>query len=341
MSDASSFDVHEQDERVRQKVLARALDAVRSEGEVIVGPWTGEVGFELLYWIPFLTWLSNQGPGGRRMIVLSRGGAATWYRHLTSRSVDILDLVTPDQFRERTAGKKKQYDRQRDFDLELIRAARQTLGLGEGPVVHPSAMFRLFAGLWRGRATLDLIESFASFRTLTMPAAVERPTALPADYVVAKFYFSKAFPDTSANRVFIADTLRRISRDVPVALLSTSVRVDEHIDYQASARSGVFIVDAHTVPQRNLERQTHLIAGARAFVGTYGGFSYLAPFAGVPSLSFFSRHGFEPHHLELAGRVFDRLLPGGFRALDRRDASAVESAVNEWTHPAERTQVAR
>ena len=183
MSVASPTDVHGQDEVVRQKVLGRALEAVRSESDVIVGPWTGEVGFELLYWIPFLTWLADQGPGGRRMIVLSRGGAATWYRHLTSRSVDILDLVTPDQFRERTAGKKKQYERQRDFDQELIRAARQALGLCEGPVVHPSVMFRLFAALWRRRATLDLVESFASFRTLTRPVAVE-PAGLDRKSVV-------------------------------------------------------------------------------------------------------------------------------------------------------------
>ena len=90
-------------------------------------------------------------------------------------------------------------------------------------------------------------------------------------------------------------------------------------------------MDAHTVPHRNLERQTRLIAGARGFVGTYGGFSYLAPFYGVPSLSFFSRrNGFEPHHLELAHRVFDRLLPGGFLALDRRAAHLVEPAVGRW-----------
>src|SRR4029450_13762233 len=90
----------------QQKVLGRALDALRRGAGVRVGPWTGEVGFELLYWIPFLTWLAGQGPGGRRLVAVSRGGAAPWYRHLTSRYMDILDLVTSDEFRERTAGKK-------------------------------------------------------------------------------------------------------------------------------------------------------------------------------------------------------------------------------------------
>jgi len=82
--------------------------------------------------------------------------------------------------------------------------------------------------------------------------------------------------------------------------------------------------------QKNLELQTQLIAGARGFIGTYGGFSYLAPFYGVSSLSFFSRrNGFESHHLELADRVFERVLPGGFLALDRHDAHLVEPAISK------------
>jgi hypothetical protein len=52
----------------------------RSRLPVIVGPWTGEVGFELLYWIPFLQWVRETFPiDPARMIVISRGGVASWY----------------------------------------------------------------------------------------------------------------------------------------------------------------------------------------------------------------------------------------------------------------------
>jgi hypothetical protein len=312
----------------QEEALERALTAVRADTDVLVGPWTGEVGFELLYWIPFLGWLAEQGPGGRRMVVVSRGGAAAWYRHLTSRYVDILDLMSPEEFRAQTVGKKKQYDARRPFDRDVLNRVRERLGLTGGPVVHPSAMFRLFATLWRKQAAVDLVESFSVFRRLTALPDAEPPAGLPADYVVAKFYFSKAFPDTQNNRAFVAETLRCISRRAPVALLSASVRLDEHSDFETHANSGLFIVDSHTVPHKNLELQTRLIAGAKGFIGTYGGFSYLAPFYGVSSLSFFSRrNGFESHHLDLANRVFGRVLPGGFLALDRHDAHLVESAI--------------
>jgi hypothetical protein len=93
------------------------------------------------------------------------------------------------------------------------------------------------------------------------------------------------------------------------------------------------VIDPHKVPQKNLEVQTRIVSGARGFIGTYGGFSYLAPFCGVRSLSFFSRRtGFEKHHLDLADRVFDTLLPGGFLAVDRRAADLVEPALERWTN---------
>jgi hypothetical protein len=317
-------------EVVQQEALQRALSVVPGDSDVIVGPWTGEVGFELMYWIPFLTWLVDQGLSSQRMVIVSRGGAGLWYRHLTSRYVDILDLMTPDEFREQTAGKKKQYDSRREVDKELLKKTRDRLGLNDVGVLHPAVMFRLFVGLWRRRAGIELVESFSRFQPLTRPSSMERPAGLPSDYVVAKFYFSKAFPETTENKAFISDVLRTVSRQVPVALLSTSVRLDEHSDYQSSSGSGVFVVDAHETPQKNLERQTELIAGSRGFVGTYGGFSYLAPFYGKPSLSFFSRRGFEAHHLDLAQRVFDRLLPGGFLALDRRATTSVDSIVDRW-----------
>lgn len=319
------------DEEADQQVaLQRTLRVIQTSGEVIAGPWTGEVGFEVLYWIPFLNWLVEQGLDRRRLVVVSRGGAASWYRHLTERYVDILDLITPADFRERTAGPKKQTTAQRDLDRELLVLARERLRLGDTHVVHPSAMYRLFAALWRKRATIGLVESFTSHRAFTPPDG--RLNDVPPDYVAAKFYFSKAFPDTGANRRFVTDLLKRLSTRVPIVLMSTAVRLDEHVDFQTTGRSGLYVVDAHTVPQMNLEAQTRLICGSRGFIGTYGGFSYVAPFHGVRSLSFFSRRfGFEAHHLQLAERVFDTLLPGAFLALDRRAGELIEPAVDRWT----------
>ena len=76
--------------------MTRELERLRkSSGPILIGPWISEVGFEVLYWIPFLNWaLKAFGLDERRLIVVSRGGARPWYQHLNTEYVDIFDLFT-------------------------------------------------------------------------------------------------------------------------------------------------------------------------------------------------------------------------------------------------------
>jgi hypothetical protein len=51
-------------------------------------------------------------------------------------------------------------------------------------------------------------------------------------------------------------------------------------------------------PRDNLALQTAIVANAAALVGTYGGFSYLAPFLGVRAVAYYSDpDGFSRRHL--------------------------------------------
>ena len=76
------------------------------------------------------------------------------------------------------------------------------------------------------------------------------------------------------------------------------------------------------------------ISKARAFVGTYGGLSYLAPLYGVTSLAFYShRDRFNVQHLELARRVFGRFKRGSYVVLDTSDLSVLGLALGEQRGP--------
>jgi hypothetical protein len=87
-------------------------------------------------------------------------------------------------------------------------------------------------------------------------------------------------------------------------------------------------------PQNNLAVQTKVISKARAFVGTYGGLSYLAPLYGVTSLAFYSpRERFNVQHLELARRVFGRFKRGSYVVLDTSDLSVLGLALGEQRGP--------
>ena len=83
-----------------KRISLRGEKWLRGTGPIIVGPWTGEVGFELLYWVPFVRWLvSKFRLEPSRLVIVSRGGVSRWYGPLARQYVDIFSLLTTDQFR--------------------------------------------------------------------------------------------------------------------------------------------------------------------------------------------------------------------------------------------------
>ena len=104
-----------------------------------------------------------------------------------------------------------------------------------------------------------------------------------------------------------------------MVLLNTGHRFDDHEDVAPQARGRVHLVEHLMAPADNLTVQTQIIAHAEAFVGTYGGFSYLSPLVGTDTLAFYSHPtGFRFDHLEVAKRVFSGLRGGAFVELDTR-----------------------
>ena len=305
--------------RQHARATRRANLLARSPRPIVIGPWCGEVGFELLYWIPFLNWLAERARlEGRAMTVMTRGGAHVWYRHLTERGVEILDQVTAEEFRGHARTLKQ--DHLSAFDRDLLRRVVHGGAVPRPQLLHPLLMYRLFIPYWKEDPVLEPIGSFLRYRTL--PPAPRHPVleGLPGEYIAVKFYFSQAFPDTGENRAFIRQFVGSLSEQLPVVVLHGGSRVDDHEDALIPASPRVVTIDADV--RDNLAAQSAVVSRARAFAGTYGGFSYLAPLYGVNSLSFFSdRDKLVPFHLEHAQRVFGAMNAGRFVALDVADAS--------------------
>ena len=59
-------------------------------------------------------------------------------------------------------------------------------------------------------------------------------------------------------------------------------------------------------PQDNLAVQTAVVARARELVSTYGGFSYLGPMLGVPTLALHTHEAFSRVHLDVLARRLSR-----------------------------------
>jgi hypothetical protein len=286
--------------------LRRRLASMAADGRpILVGPWVGEVGFEVLYWVPFVRWVAREfriDPA--RLVAVSRGGTGSWYRPFAGKYHEIFDYITREEFRRhhddrvRTTGEQKQ-TRTTGFDRELLDRVARAEDLADPLVLHPSTMYAVLNPYWWRHVDERWVQRHARYEPLAPPdpAGWEAPRQ---PYVAVKFYFNDCFADTADNRAFAAAAIGRLSERTTVVSLSSPRGVDDHGGL-AVGGSNVLTPPLDLDPRVNLQVQSAIVAGASAFVGTYGGFSYLAPFYGVPATAYYDDpDGFSRRHLSVA-----------------------------------------
>lgn len=296
-----------------ERDLERAIEGTEP---ILAGPWLSEVGYEILYWAPFLRWVAAAYRiPPERFVVCSRGGTASWYRDMASRYVEALDFTTPADLAARAAAAGLKQREISDFDRRLIQKASDALGLGSMRLLHPSLMFRWFAPFWSGQETLGFVERHTRYARVPAPD-VPLPQALPTDYIAVKFYEAQSLPDTPPIRGQISALVDGLSERFPVVQLDTGLGLDEHADYNVGIGGKVLSVKGSLDARTNLGVQTRIIAGARMFVGTCGSLAWLAPLLGVSTVPVFTDASFLHAHLHVARRVYPRVGGGRFAPID-------------------------
>lgn len=295
----------------------------RRDRPVVVGPFLSEVGFECLYWIPLLRWLADtQGVEPGRVTAFSRGGTAAWYEGIADTYVDVFDHLSSGELKARQEARVSRTRNEKQLtagsdEAELLSRAGLSVGTD---VIDPSLMYRLFWSVWSLRRpvgrVLDHVH-FAPFGAHLPPP----PESLPDSYVAVKPYFSSCFPDTQANRDFLAELIGRLSESTEVVLLATGIDVDGHEDFVTESPS-ISGISSFLEPRNNLEVQSAVVRNASALYTTYGGFAHLGPFLGTATFAFHSEENFNFVHLDVMRRAVATLRrhgQGGFVLLDVRD----------------------
>jgi len=295
----------------------RALQELcAGSGPIIVGPWLSEIGFEVLYWVPWLRWaIQFAGLNPHDLTIVSRGGPRSWYQGIGAHYVDVLDFYTPEEL---CAGGKRRVDEQvaraaamglkhalrsakqhmlTAFDKDVIANVSASQGLAAPRVLHPSLMYAFFRPFWK-RATPTLYRTSTVVRRLTPPAL---DVDLPASYVAMKFYSSNALPDTPEHRQMVQGIVSAQVQHSDVVLLHSGTQYDDHGEVPIEPHPRVHRVALP--PDQNLDIQTAVIARSSGYVGTYGGFAYLAPFLGVQTLAIYGQDNFRKDHREVMAAV--------------------------------------
>jgi len=311
-----------------EREIARA---VAGRGPIVVGPWLGEVGYEALYWVPFLRWVQDRfRVAPDRLTIVSRGGVEHWYDGMAARYVDLFDLLSPGELAARNedrqardeGGGRKQSRRGELDDWLLQRVAAN--GALPAAVLHPSLLFRLFRDVWQGNLPLDFLFTRADFTRLPPPPRPSLP-GLPTDYVAVKFYTGTAIPDAADNREDLRALVRAVAARVPVVALDTGLSVDEHRDYTFDGIPGVLSARAWMTPRHNLGLQSAIAAHGRYFLGTCGGLAWLAPFMGTPTVAVYADDALLRPHLTIARQAGARVGAAEFASLDLRALRRIDA----------------
>jgi hypothetical protein len=265
---------------------ARLARAARRSEPVLAGPFVGEVGYELLYWIAFLRFLCRRyGLPRERVTVVTRGGAGLWYRDLAADSLEVLDLMDADEYVARLAGQREaarqaKQEAMGDLDRELLARARARIG--PATAVHPLLMYARLRFFWEGLMGVDALLGQTDHRRLDVEPA--RFPELPESYVAVKLYFNECLPETAGTRRSMEALVDRLAERTDVVVLSSGRQLDDHVEWRQHAER-VHDASRWLEPRDNLAVQARIVAGAQALVSTYGGFSYLGPFVGTPTLA--------------------------------------------------------
>lgn len=277
-----------------------------SNRPLIVGPFRSEVGFECLYWVPWLAQLRHQWKLPReRVIALSRGGAGIWYD--AAQAVDLYNYVPADRLRKAqlvdSASQRsiKQWA-VTPWERALLPVIAQDLGLRRYHWLHPSLMYRTLAPWWDGQQGLSWISQRLRFAPLPVPhPPLELP--LPSRYVAVRFYARYTWPMRDELKVWVANLVDQIASHIPVVVLRSPFHVDDHQDFPVAGPNILDLAPYVTV-QTSLAVQSAVLAKADAFVGTYGGTLQLAVRLGRPAIGFYEKfQGTAPAHKTLTEAI--------------------------------------
>ncbi len=294
---------------------------------IIVGPWLAEVGYEVLYWIPFLRWFQDAfGITRDRLVVVSRGGMEAAYRDLAASYVDIFDVMTPTQLAARNAERRssgegggQKQSAASSLDDELLAAARSRLGLSSAAVCHPSLMFRLFRNVWHGNLPFDLLWRRTRYVVSGRDSgAAALPAGLPQEFIAAKIYTGPALSSSETTRAVVRTLVTHAASIAPVILLDADVGIDEHRDFDLSGIPGVMSASPWMNARTNLDVQLALISRSRFLLSACGGLAWHAPFLGVPTVALYDSDHLLAPHLFVARQAGARVGAADFTALDLR-----------------------
>lgn len=270
--------------------------------KIFIGPWSSEMGFETLYWLPWLAkWRARYGITKDRLIAVSRGGAGIWYD--AGKSVELYDYLPVAKVRQAMIADAQQHgsvkqQRMNAWERKLLPLMAEGLGIRRYHVLHPSAMYNGLSEWWAGRMGMESALQQMHFSPVPVPfPPLDLP--LPEKFVAVRFYARHTFPISEELRNWVATRVDALAKHLPVVVLDSGLHADDHMDFPVKGPN-ILSIAPYVTPQNNLAVASAVLAKAQCFVGTYGGILQLAVRLKRPSVGYYQKfEGTAPAHKQL------------------------------------------
>lgn len=272
-----------------ERDFLRLLKTLKSARRIIIGPWTGELGSEILYWIPFVRTVLRDVSLNVELVVLGRGGSAVWYPG-SHTDLDLFEVFQEAYWsgkvfpRLQSEGLAMKQTRKSEVDFFM----REQCGVGFW--LHPEMLFSVIRPFLVGKRDADWVGRFLDFgkSKSELPSGASAGDkaewtrvldALPAKFIAVRGYARPSVTRDQVGRAFGSILKSHFDDDLPVVDLSIGFSVDDHFEVPcaSASRQPLDGVSAHM----NLALQQAVIERSQALVCSYGGTAYLGLMAGV------------------------------------------------------------
>ena len=290
--------------QLRLRLFLRHLAASRRP--IIVGPHHRELGFEILYWLPFVQQLrADYGLEKGRLIALSRGGLGPLYD--MAGSADIYDFLPVDTVRLHALKATQQQRSSKQYAIEpwerhVVGLAASALGLERPLTLHPSWMYQLLHPAWVDKMPMHQLARWLNptpLPLLPLPAGL----TLPERFIAVRVYARATMQPHDGVTLYLKQALAKLAKKQPLVFLSSPARYDDHADILRPFGDNMLELSAAS-PATNLAAQVAVLQRATLFVGTYGGLAQTALRIGKPTVALFTQWGGTAFaHVDLTHRL--------------------------------------
>jgi hypothetical protein len=278
-----------------------------SRRPIVVGPHVRELGFEVLYWLPFVQQArADYGLEKGRLIALSRGGMGRAYE--MAGSADVYDYLPVDTVRLHQVRATAAHQTSKQYTVEpwerhVVALAASSLGLARPLMLHPSWMYQLLHGYWTDTMAVKTLSRWLNPTPLPLMPLPEG-LRLPDTFVAVRIYARATMQPHDGVVFWLKRHLMRLAERRQLVFLCSDARYDDHADIVRPFGPNMIDLSAYSTPQTNLALQLAVIQRSALFLGTYGGLAQMALRAQKPAIALYTAWGGTAYaHVDLTHRL--------------------------------------